>query len=122
MSVNITPALQISIVDPAAVLNPNPIESGGIALYCANGQVTQEATLPASTASLALSFPVGVSSAVVIFIASMTCTDLIVKVGSGSPVSLPVPLGQGIFLYNLTSSQVSLNSVLGGRIQYTVGG
>lgn len=122
MSVNITPSLQLAIVDPAATLTPNPLEAGLIALFCANGAVTQEATLPPATASLPLSFPVGVTTAVVIFIASVTCTDLIVKVGSGSPVSLSVPLGQGIFLYSMTSAQISLNSVLGGKIQYSVGG
>lgn len=123
MSVNATPALQLSLVDPSAPLASNPFLAGGIALYCPNGVITeQEAALPASTNSLPLSFPVGASSAVFIFIAAITATDLIVKVGSGSPVSLSVPRGQGIFLYGLTSSQVSLNSVLGGTVQYSVGG
>jgi len=121
MSLNITPSVQLTIVDPGVPLTANPLLSGSLPLYCANGAVLQEVSLPAATASLALAFPVGVTTATVIFISSQTATDLIVKVG-GTPFSLPLPLGQGMLLYGLTSSQVSLNSVLGGIIQYAVGG
>lgn len=122
MSANLTPALQLTIVDPNQILNPNPLQSGGIPLYCASGVSGERATLPAATSSLALAFPAGVTTATVIFIAAITTTDLIVNVGSGSPVALNLPLGQGMFLYNLTSSHVSISSALGGQILYSVGG
>lgn len=121
MSVNATPAVQVTIVDPAVNLTPNPLESGGTPLYCPNGSVGQDATLPAATSSLALAFPVGVTTAVFVFVAAVTATDLVVNVG-GTPFALPVPLGQGIMLYNITSAHVSLSSALGGKIQYAVGG
>lgn len=122
MSVNITPAAQLTIVDPSVNVTPNPLTSGGIAIYCANGVAGQrEALLPAATSLLALNFPVGLTTAAIIFVAAITATDLKVNVG-GTPFALPVPLGQGLFLYNLTTSQVSVSSVLGGTIQYYVGG
>lgn len=121
MSVNATPAVQVLVVDPAVTLTPSPLQSGGTPLYCANGAVNQDATLPAATSLLPLAFPVGVTTAVYIFVASVTATDLKVNVGS-SPFPVPIPLGQGITLYGLTSAQVSVSSVLGGKIQYSVGG
>lgn len=121
MSVTANAALQISTVDGSTTPTNVAAQSGGIALYCPNSALQQDATLPASTSLLPLSFPVGVTTAVFVYIASVTCTDLIVNVGS-SPFALPVPLGQGMLLYNITSAHISISSVLGGKIQYAVGG
>lgn len=122
--VNVFPAVQLNALDPAT----NPVANlmlqvGGIGLSCQNGITMQDSVaLPANSTNVALAFPIGVTTAVVIYVAAITTTDLIVKVGSGSPVSLSLPANQGMLLYGLTSAQVSLNSVLGGHIQYAVGG
>lgn len=121
MSVNVTLALQATIVDPSVDVTPNPVQAGGIPIYCANGVSGQDATLASATSSLPLNFPVGVTTATFIFISSVTVTDLQVNVGN-SPFPISIPLGQGIILYNLTSAQVSISSVLGGLARYVVGG
>jgi len=121
MSVNATPAIQVTLTGPS-LNSPSapPLQSGGLPLYCPNGVDGQAATLPASTSGLALAFPVGVTAAVFIFIAADTTTDLIVTVkGQALPV---LPQGQGMILYGLTTSQISLASALGGLIRYAVGG
>ena len=123
MSVTATPALQINVVDPSTnPTDPIALQACGVALYCAGGAKSELPTLPAATANLPLPFPIGITTAVYIFIGAITCTDLIVKVGSGSPVALSVPLGQGVFFYGLTSSQITISSALGGQIQYSIGG
>lgn len=120
MSVNATPAVQVTLSGPSFdAPSAPPLETGGLPLYCPNGATGQAATLPAATAGLPLNFPVGVATAVFIFIAADTTTDLIVTVGS---FALPVPRGQGIVLYGIASNQISLGSVLGGQIRYAVGG
>ena len=117
------PAAQINFVDPFTDPQAAPLQTGGTGLACANGYIqVPDATLAPSSSTVALAFPLGVTTAVVIYIAALTATDLIVKVGSGSPVSLPIPVGQGAFFYGITSANISLNSVLGGKIQYAVGG
>lgn len=121
MSVNAIPAIQLNIVDPATTIPFNPLQTGNLPLYCPNGSLDQDATLPAATSSLALAFPVGVTTAVFIYISAITTTDLIINIGT-SPFPVSVPLGQGMLLYGLTSAQVSISSVLGGKIQYSVGG
>lgn len=119
MSVNATPAIQVTLTGPAVPLSAPPFQAGGLPLYCPNGNTDQTATLPAATSGLPLNFPVGVSTAIFVFIAADTATDLIVTVGS---FALPVPQGQGIVLYGIASNQISLGSALGGQIRYAVGG
>lgn len=121
MSVNVTAAAQLSVMDPVNGTPENPLQTGGIPLYCPNGLVAQDATLAPSTSLLPLSFPVGVTTAVVIYIAATLAVDLVVNIGS-TPFAMSVPRGQGVLLYNLTSAQISVSSVLGGNIQYAVGG
>lgn len=121
--VNAFPAIQISTIDLSVSPQNNVVaQIGGIGIYCATGVVLQDVVLAPGASSLALAFPTGVSAAAFIYISAITTTDLIVKVGSGSPVSLSLPANQGMMLYGLTSSQVSLNSVAGGQVQYAVGG
>ena len=124
MPVSITPALQISTCDPQTNPAQNIIaQTGNFSILCTNsGATMQDADLPAATSALALPFPIGVTTALVLYVAALTTTDLIVKVGAANPVSLSVPQGQGIVLYNIASNAVTLNSVLGGQIQYVVGG
>lgn len=121
---NAFPAIQIITNDPAT--NPQMVtvtQTPGIGLVCNNGVIQNlDMVLAPSTSTLALPFPNGVSTALFIYIFALTTTDLIVKVGSGSPASLSVPQYQGTVLYSLTSAQLSVNSVLGGRIQYAIGG
>lgn len=120
--VNAFPAMQISTVD----LSANPQENvvariGGIGLTCPSGVMLQDVTLPANTANLAPAFPAGVTTAVFVYVSALTTTDLIVKVG-GAPVSLSVPANQGLMLYGIASSAITLNSVKGGKVQYAIGG
>ena len=116
-------AMQVSTID----LSTNPqnnivIQAGGIGLLCPNGVLMQDLTLAASSSNITLAFPNIVTTALFICITAITTTDLIVKVGSGSPVSLSIPSHQSVMLYNLTSSQVSLSSAAGGQVQYAIGG
>lgn len=122
--VNVFPALQLSATGPAVSPPDASVQVGGnIGISCLLGYVrAPQVTLASSSSGIALAFPTGVTTAKVIAIAAVTATDLIVKVGSSNPVSLQVPAGQGILLYNMTTAQVSLNSVLGGAVQYAVGG
>lgn len=118
--VTVTPALQIGLVDPATVAQS--AQAGGQGLPCLIGSVLQEAVLAAHSSGVALPFPIGVSTAVVIFISAVAATDLVVNIGSGSPIAMSIPAYQGTFLYGLTSAQISVSSVLGGKIQYAIGG
>lgn len=123
MSVNAYPAVQINTVDLSTMPNNNIMaQIGGVGLSCPNGVVLQDLTLVANSTNIALAFPNGAATAVFIYISSVTTTDLIVKVGTGSPVSLSVPACMGTVLYSLASNAVSLNSVKGGKVQYAIGG
>ncbi len=120
-STNVVPAAQISIAQ--GTNSPEMlVQFGGVSMLCPNGIVYEKnATLEEDSEDVALSFPVGVTTSVFVFISAITATDLIVKVGTdGAPVS--VPAYQGLILYGLTAAQVSLNSELGGQVSYVVGG
>lgn len=117
------PGVQIAVNNPSAN-PPNTImaQVGGIGISCPNGVLVQEAALPPGSSNVALAFPVGVTVSAFVFIAALTATDLIIKTGSGL-VALPiVPVGQGFIVYGLTAAQLSLSSLLGGQVQYVVGG
>lgn len=122
--VNAFPAIQLNTIDLAVSPQTNIMaQVGGIGLTCQNGVVLQDIILAAASTNVALLFPTGISTAVFIYISSITTSDLVVKVGSGSPVALPpIPYKQGMLLYGLTSAQISLNTVLGGQVQYAIGG
>lgn len=121
--INAIPAIQINTIDLSTSPQNNIIaQIGGVGISCPNGVLMQDTTLAANTVNAAPAFPIGVSTAIFIFVAAITTTDLIVKVGTGSPVSLSVPANQGIMLYTLASNAITFNSVLGGKIQYAIGG
>ncbi len=126
MSVTINPSIQILVNDPATNPTQNvAAQTGNIGILCTNsGATMQDVVLPAATSALALPFPINVTTALVLYIAAITTTDLVVNITlGGHTVSLPpIPQGQGIVLYGLTSSQISISSVLGGQIQFAVGG
>lgn len=126
MSVTINPSIQILVNDPATNPTQNvATQTGNIGILCTNsGATMQDVVLPAATSALALPFPIGVTTALVLYIAAITTTDLVVNITlGGHTVSLPpIPQGQGVVLYGLTSSQISISSVLGGQIQFAVGG
>ncbi len=124
MSVTVNPSIQILVNDPATDPAQNvAAQTGNLGILCTNsGAAMQDVTLAAATTALALPFPIGVTTALVIYIAALTTTDLLVNVGASSPVSLSIPQGQGVVLYNLASNAVTLSSVLGGKIQFCVAG
>lgn len=118
------PAVQIVTSDSA--VNPQMTmiaQTQGIGLQCTNGVIfNQDMTLLPASSGIQLAFPNGASAAVFIYVFALNISDLIIKTGSGL-VAMPVlPFGQGQLFYGLTVSQISLNSVLGGRVQYAVGG
>lgn len=120
--INAILAAQLSTVDTLTdPQNCIVARNGGLGIPCPTGVSMQDTILAANSTSVALTFPTGVTTAVFIYIAAVTTTDLIVKVG-GTPVSLTLPAKQPMLLYGLTSANVSLNSVLGGHVQYAVGG
>ena len=115
---------QIFKSDPASFPSQVPVaQTQGLGLSCPNGLVEVPLmTLAPASSGILIPFPNGATAAVFIAIFSITVTDLVVKTGSGL-VALPVlPYGQCLVLYGLTSSQISLNSVLGGTLSVAVGG
>lgn len=119
--VNAIPAVQINTVGPS-----NPRENiiayaGGVAMLCQTGTDAQVVTLAANSDEVPLPFPVGVTTATFVFVAALTATDLVVNVGDDA-FPLPVPLRQGMVLYGLASSDISISSALGGDVQFAVGG
>lgn len=117
-----TPAVQINTSDGSTNPQNNiSIQGGGIGLSCANGAMMQDGLLAPSSSNVALSFPPGVITAVVIAVVAITTTDLIVNAGT-TPQAFNIPAGQGMLFYGLTSAKISLSSALGGKIQYAIGG
>lgn len=117
-----TPALQLTTTDCSADPDdPITIYTGQQPLTCLNGGIMQVLTLPPTSSNIALPFPLGVTTAVYVFIAALTTSDLHVNIGS-SPFAMPISYRQGTLLYGLTSAQLSLSSVQGGQVQYSIGG
>src|ERR1035437_4489604 len=117
--ITFTPALQIAITDP--LILPQAASAGNQPIACPISSGLQEAVLAPGASSVALPFPIGLTTAKVIYIASLGTSDLVVNIG-GTPFAMSVPACQGVFLYGLTSAQVSLSSALGGEVQFTIGG
>lgn len=120
--VNAFPAVQVNVVDPSC--NPQaPVfaQVGGVGLLCNSGVMLQDATLAPASSLVPLVFPLGITTAVFIYIAAAMTTDLKVNLG-GTPLILSLPYKQGMLLYNISSSAITLSSVLGGQVQYAIGG
>lgn len=121
--ITITPTAQLSVVDssttPSTAL---PVTPGGLAVICPTGALIQDVALAASTVDAAPAFPIGVTTAKVVYILPVTVTDLIVSVGVAGAADLSVPLGQPLILYNVAIAQLLISSALGGKIQYAIGG
>ncbi len=121
---NAFPAVQIQTSDPAT--QPEAViiaQTQGCGLYCPKGVISNlDMILAPSSSGITLPFPNTATTSVFIYIFALNITDLVIHVGS-SPVALPaLPLGQGQLFYGLTSAQISLSSVLGGNLQYAIGG
>ena len=117
--ITVTPGSTVALKDTGLSPNPNPVPFGGIAVDCPVGALSQDVTLPASTADEALPFPVGVTTAAILAIYAVTTADLVVTVGTQD---LTVPLGQPLFLYDVAAADIAVSSVLGGKLTYVVGG
>ena len=119
--VNAFPAVQVATVDPELSQQLNPVAATpGVGLVCLNGATTYDSVLPAASSGVQPNFPLGISTCVFIFILAITTTDLVVTVkGAALPA---LPQGQAYLFYGLTAAQVTLSSVLGGQLQYGVGG
>lgn len=98
-------------------------QTPGIGIQCPNGIVSNLNMLLAPASSgIAIPFPNGATTATFVYIFASTTTDLIIKTGAGL-IALPVlPFGMGQIFYGLASAQITLNSVLGGSVQFVVGG
>jgi len=121
--VNAFPAVQFSSLDASATPQGNAaMQTPGVGIVCQTGVLMQDVTLAANATNVAPAFPAGVSTAAVIAVIAITTTDLTVKVGTGTPVSLSVPARQGLLLYGVASNAVTLSSVSGGQVQVAVGG
>ena len=120
----VTPAIQINTSDAAINPQNNAISQlVGQQLVCPNGLAQNlDMVLAPSSSGIVPAFPNGATTSVFVYIFALTATDLIVKTGTGL-VALPVlPYGMGYLFYGLTNVQISLNSVLGGRVSVVVGG
>lgn len=121
--ITITPTAQLSVIDSSTTPSTNlPVTPGGLAVVCPTGALIQDVTLAASTVDAAPAFPIGVTTAKVVYILPVTVTDLVVSVGVAGAADLQVPLGQPLILYNVAVAQLLVSSALGGKIQYAVGG
>jgi hypothetical protein len=119
--ITITPSAQLAIADSSLLPSSvGAVSPAGAPIICQNGWLVQDSILAPGSSGIALAFPLGVTTAQVIYLLPLTATDLMVNLGAPSP--LPLPMGQPMFLYGLTSIQISLSSVLGGKIQYGIGG
>lgn len=117
------PAIQINTIDASVSPQNNIVaQIGGIGLTCANGVLLQDVNLAPGTSNLPLAFPAGVGAAVFIYISSITVQDLVVSAGTPTAVLPPLPYRQGMLFYGLTVSEIFLSSVMGGQVQYVVGG
>lgn len=117
--ITITPAATVAVKDSAISPNPNPIQFGGVTVNCPVGAMSQDVILAAASANVPLTFPVGVPTAAILAIYASGAADLIVKV---SGQALTVPINQPLFLYSVAAANISVSSVLGGKITYVVGG
>ncbi len=117
--ITITPAATLAIKDSGLTPNPNPIPFAGASISCPGGAMAQDVTLAAATSAAALPFPIGVATAKVLAIYAARVTDLIVTFDG---TDHEVPSGQPLFLYNVAAVDVSVSSVLGGKLTYVVGG
>ena len=124
MSIIITPLVQISAPDANIDQSSDILaQTPNVGIVCTNdGAELQVATLPSATSALALPFPIGVTTALILAIFATGTSDLYVNVGASSPQALLVPAGQALLLYNIAKTSVSVSSVLGGKIKYIVGG
>lgn len=109
----------VSAKDANLSPSPSPVAFAGGDVLCPAGALAQEVTLPPASANVPLPFPIGVTTAKLLVVVALNIADLIVNYGAES---LTVPAGQPLFLYKVLVSDVSLSSVLGGKIGYTVGG
>lgn len=109
----------VSAKDANLSPNPSPIAFGGGNVLCPAGVLAQEVSLAAASVNVALPFPIGVTTAKLLVIVALNIVDLIVNYGAES---LTVPAGQPLFLYDVLAADVSVSSVLGGKIAYGVGG
>ena len=123
MASTATVGINVVISDPDTGLTVQ-----GIGSYLASlpaGVAVTDMILTADTEKQALPFPNGVSTAAVAFVKAVGgsggCTDLTVQVATaaGSTV-LTVPVNAAQVFYGVSALYVS--SVLGGKIQYSVGG
>jgi hypothetical protein len=115
----ITPAATLALKDTTLSPNPNPVTFAGQPVDCPVGAMIQDVTLPASTSEEAIPYPFGVTTAAILAICPVTITDLIVTLNAED---LSVPLGQPLFLYGVAAADVSVSSVLGGKVTFAVGG
>jgi hypothetical protein len=115
------PAIQVTTLDQQAGLPPAPpLQTNSQPIQCPTGAVAEDVTLAPGASGVALAFPTGVTTAAFIFIVAVTTTDLILTVkGTALP---PIPVSQGMMLYGLTSAQISMATVLGGKVLCEVGG
>lgn len=115
----IVPAATIALKDTTLSPNPNPVQFAGCGVKCPTGALAQDVKLAAATVAAALPFPVGVTTAKVIAIFPANISDLIVTYDG---TDLEVPIQQPLFLYNVAAADLSVSSVLGGKLTYVVGG
>ena len=121
--ITITPTAQLSVIDSSTTPSTNlPVTPGGLAVICPTGALIQDVDLAPATVDAAPAFPIGVTTAKVVYILPVTVADLIVSVGVAGAADLEVPLGQPLVLYNVPVAQLLVSSALGGKIQYAVGG
>lgn len=116
---SITPTAAVALKDAGVSANPNPVPFGGLAVKCPVGALAADVVLAAATSERALPFPVGVTTAAFLAVLAVDVADLVVSYGAQD---LAVPLGQPLFLYGAAAADVSVSSVLGGKIAYVVGG
>lgn len=119
MATTATPTVAVTITDDATQMNARVQGTAAIAITASLG--VELVTLPAATALLPLAFPVGIVTAKYIIVRALGATDVTIQVSlAGGSTVMAIPVNQAIALYNVTA--LYINSVLGGTIQYSIGG
>ena len=94
--------------------------TGSAVLTLTAGLRVEDIALPALTSQLQIAFPIGVSTAKIVFVRAISASDLTVQISTSVGASiLAIPSGAAISLYNVTA--LFVNSVVGGTIQVAVG-
>ena len=119
MSIKATVNTSVVLADTATNLSVTSAGSTVLTLAAAEG--VTDVVLAAQSSKVVLPFPPGVTTASMVSVKAVACSDLTIQTATAvGSTALTVPSGQVQVLYGVTALYAS--STLGGSIQYCIGG